>query len=325
MSAAVANGAVCAPPDFMEQIYNNRRRNRYPELACRREYNAAAGVGCNLKPSFVAQPFLRYLEPPSYAAYLRDVNDTDRSASAEASGETSSCCGKGRLPPPPDCTPCAITLSCGNGWFGESCRPGEAFRRREYPVGVTHIPASSLPVLTQYEWENPGGLYHYDSPEQLYRAYDGTYNGHLAQFAKFAFQNERERLRLQYGIYPPFPEQPPSSIPPNVAPRFQLPRPAAADAAPPIPYNRQYLALSDDCGCNKSYCATECLQRGTTCSAAVGQTQPMPIQQLYAQQRTWPCINNTATDADCPPRCAGSTSRFGCGRKFAPDTTCESV
>lgn len=323
--------STCQSVAYVANIYNNRRANRYPERACRREYNQAAGVGCNLKPSFVAQPFLRYTQPNSYGEYeLRQqqqagpllnktgepvrVNDKgevlparsqvtgdkrpDPNAQKQQGGRY--CCNNDgyrpyRVPPAPDCKPCAITLSCGKGGFGESCQPDEWFRRREYPVGVTHIPASSLPIIPTYDWVNPDGLYHYDSPAAFARSYDGTYGGHLAAYAKFAFQNEAERLRLQYGIQPPFPPQPPTELPAQTAPRFQLPRPRAADEAPPIPYNQKYLDLTSNCGCNKSTCATCCNRAGTTCSTQ--QTlYPTPLSTIYAQQRNWPCGGDQCGD-----------------------------
>lgn len=343
----------CRDFSWVESIYDNKRVNRYPERACTREYNQAAPLPCCIKPSFLAQPFLRYTEPESYGEFreqelreagpLLDKNGDPVRIDAQGEivplggtvkrlpseckdpGVSAYCCnndgyGAYRTPPAPSCKPCAITLSCGNGWYGETCQPNEAFKRREYPVGVTHIPATSLPILTQYEWENPGGLYHYDSPEAMYKSYEGTYNGHLAAYAKFAFQTEAERLRLQYGIQPPFPPQLPGELPANVAPRYQLPRPLPADAAPAIPYNQKYLDLTSNCGCNKSTCSTCCNPAGTTCSNQVGENLPTPLATIYANGANWPCSG----DYECGDSFSqwmssrGAFCKGGCGSQGVP-------
>lgn len=51
---------VCQRPDQLELIYNNERRNRFPQASCNPGYNIPAEAFCSLPPTFVAQPFLRY-------------------------------------------------------------------------------------------------------------------------------------------------------------------------------------------------------------------------------------------------------------------------
>ncbi len=322
----IANDNVCGRPDYIYNIYEDRRRNIYPQRACGRQYNVAAPTFCNLKPSFIAQPFLRYSEPRSFTRYELargfGVGGGPSAVQAAGANQEGALCGNygvgltepnssslvlnsnsrlGTVPSPYCNEPqCSLTLSCGDGNFGESCNPGAAFKRREYPVGVTHIPATSLPVLDHHDWSSPAGLYHYDQPELYQESYLGAQDGHLARFTKFAYQNEEERLRLQYGILPPFP-QPSVPPPPNTVPRYQ-PCPVKADAAPPIPYFRSYLDLNSGCGCNKGTTPGAC----STCPATLF-NKATPLASIYSQGGGFCCLENGRRNqfADSCQDCCG--------------------
>lgn len=61
---------VCQRPDYLEAIYHNKTRNRYPQPSCNPGYNIPSEVFCSLPPTFVAQPFLTETADGSLA--LRD-------------------------------------------------------------------------------------------------------------------------------------------------------------------------------------------------------------------------------------------------------------
>lgn len=317
----------CLSFDWVDTIYDNKRRNRFPERACQREYNIAAGYGCCLPAPFVAQPFLRYTEPYSYAEFrAREaaqagplLNKEGKPIRIDEKGNavllpTSTvagdvlpatkevapafCCTKpGETPrcyPPAaqPCKPCAITLSCGNGLNGEVCAPGPWFQRKEVYQGATFMPASSMPSLPTYDYFDPSSLYVYNTPGEFQRSYDGVVNNHLPAFAKFAFQTEQERLRLQYGIYPSQPVVPPCCSVETVRPTCQLDRPVECDGciAPPIAYNQKYLDGIGDCGCSTIGCRA--WVRGSTnrCNTCRGRLAAAPcpcdapsIRSVYAR------------------------------------------
>lgn len=352
----------CLNFEWTDAIYDNKRRNRFPERACRREYNIAAPAGCCLPAPFVAQPFLRYTEPYSYdefrareaaqaaagvakAAELVKSNGTttstapsnvSASANTVQNNVTSQLAGDTRpssfLPPPPlpapapapaycctkpgatprcyppyaqACAPCAITLSCGTGTLGEVCAPGPWFQRREVYQGATYMPASSMPSQPFWDYFDPASLYVYDTPSEFQRSYDGIVNGHLPAFAKFAFQTENERNRLQYGIYPPIPTAPPCCGIDAVKPTCQLDRPleCAGCGAPPITYNQKYLDGIGDCGCATPNCNQ--WVRGSTnrCNTCLGRLASAPcpcdspaVRDFYGRLGNVPGVWNVAPD-----------------------------
>lgn len=319
----------CLNFDWVDSIYDPKRRNQFPTRACRREYNVAAGAGCCLPAPFVAQPFLRYMEPYSYNEFKarEDMQagpllNKDGNPVVIADGNVveikSNVAGdlrppNGFLPPPPPpaycctkpgetpkcyppyaqaCSPCAITLSCGNGMNGEVCAPGPWFQRKEVYQGATFMPASSMPTLETYPYFDPAAMYVYNTPGEFQRAYDGVVNNHLPAFSKFAFQTEAERLRLQYGIVPPIPTMPPCCGIDIVKPTCQLDRPLQCNGckAPPIAYNQKYLDGIGDCGCSTPGCRAWVRGSTTRCNTCLGRLSSAPcpcdapsVNNLYAR------------------------------------------
>jgi len=364
---------VCVRPDYLEPIYDNKRRNRYPQAACATlaspQYNLPSQAFCALSPSFLAQPFLT-LDANTDELVERDALGATESSKSTADIQTAqnanrafsrsqhACTGRCRTGPftavcraadreagrevgsslpqaskgdrraapqshpstlsvhdcalaamrsgnPPwaatstavqdlyrvaGCEPCELTLSCGDGMYGEGCRPVTAFKRRTAlagTCGAQGMPALQMPHMDRADYAD-GALYEPAPilggvPRPSISALDarGSNNPFLAEFNRFVHEYEKQREVTQYGIgYPPFPKPCPPT-PPGVAPRYD-PVPIEAQRAPPLMIDRQALRVTDNCGCNRSECPATGNNRGTTC--ARGTQHPQSIAGIYARQ-----------------------------------------
>lgn len=370
---------VCVRPDYLDPIYDNKRRNRYPQSACAtaQQYQLPAQAYCALSPSFLAQPFLTIdTSTAENGGELVERSSDSRDASATTGHREAAdqalhrsqhlgCAGRcrsgpftavcraadaaaGRVPgsslstpidgrqslqqslPPhavaedelipsahdcalaamrsgnapwaatssavqdlyrvAGCEPCELALSCGDGMYGEGCRPVTAFKRRTALAGTCGeqgMPALQMPHMDRVAYADGtpceptpimGGV-----PRPSISALDarGSNNPFLAEFSRLVHEYERQREVTQYGIgYPPFPKPCPPT-PHGVAPRYD-PVPPEAQSAPPILLDRAALRVSDNCGCNRSECAARGDNRGTTC--ARGTLHPQSIAGIYARQ-----------------------------------------
>lgn len=383
----MADYAPLVDPNYLEPIYENKTRNRFPQASCDPGYNLPVDAFARLKPSYVAQPFLQYdadtgqLEERSAVKSTAtdgasssscasvasiDVDDARRGfarstrccdgactrgpysavvdahakrvngarGAPNAASATNKPCPTGCCAGTPEadggptardcaiaamdageypwmatsratkdlyrtagCEPCELVLSCGDcdGRYGESCQPMTAFkrmgrrRRKRYGVvGQNGPPALQMPGMDHMERTSDyagGGddvgvdnNYEYQSPRQFEAKTLTTNNWFLSRYQKMVFENEKERLRTQYGMTPPFPEPcPPTPI--GVAPRYD-PAPAEAQRAPPIVFDRQAFTANDSCGCNKSTCAND--PSGSTCAPCF--RRPQSVAGIYARQ-----------------------------------------
>lgn len=339
---------VCHRPDYLEAVYDNKRRNRFPQPSCDPGYNWPAEAYCSLSPAFVAQPFLTFVnDDPSddgagSASVKDDMKNNNTFSRKQKEGPFTSIVnamddkfGRPRgssLPKalpiqkhnvdktkntpfissrdgawaamdagtPPwaatsqavkelyrtaGCEPCELTLSCGNGLYGEACAPlaTDIFSKDK---STSNVPVLQMPHMDRSEYADG----YYGESKQPFLPYTnrtpisaldaaGSNNPFLSRFSKLVFQTEAERLRTQYNMgVPPFPKPcPPTPV--GVAPRFDPP-PLEAQHASPIVIDREILNVRDDCGCNRSECYGN--TKGTTCARSY--KHPQSVAGIYARQ-----------------------------------------
>lgn len=312
-------------PFYLDTIYDNRRRNRFPQSSCQPQYNIPSEAFARLKPSYLAQPFLSVANDGSlhlkdeqqkqarnvgpYTAVTDALNQklgrqTQQRESVEPKrnclNDAARALDNGELPGKATATaikqlyqgeacrsePCNLVVRLGDCF---ACKGGLRKSISKYGVqGQNGPPALQLPGMDNGDRQSAfaggfddvgaGNNYDYDSMRQFEARSLASNNWYLNKYHQFVMQWEKERLRTQYGFAPPFPEPcPPTKF--GSVPRYDPP-PLDAQKASPVIIERQALVARDDCGCNKSECATG--PRGSTCAPCFD--KPQSVAGIYARQ-----------------------------------------